>query len=401
MPRRAAVRDRERTMVESDRRQFLRMTAAAASAGSLALPSRADAASRDAVIEAAKGEGGLVWYDHYDRAAADGILADFKRAYPFVKYAEFVDVPSAQKTAKVVQESMAGGPTTDVLLHGAAVAQSLYERGLLLEADWAALGVAASPVTTPTAYMIVATTAPYVLLYNIDQVKAADVPKDWDDAVDPKWQARTGHWMRATFFIDMLPTLGEDGARDLVNRLAALRPRLFDGQFPLAQAVGSGEIAQAITAYDSAVRIVEKGAPVKFAVLDPTPLPLITGSAMKYGKSPNTARLFLAWLATPEGAIAFEKWTMRGNYFVAGTATSNVFKDHRLSFFTAEQSIAQAKKLNALETEFSRKLAGRKWAALGQIRMVGLRKKLSFGLNRTVSGVWSRHRSRQQQAEIP
>jgi len=30
-----------------------------------------------------------------------------------------------------------------------------------------------------------------------------------------------------------------------------------------------------------------------------------------------------------------------------------------LSFLTAEESIAQAKKLNALETEFSRMLAGR------------------------------------------
>ena len=114
------------------------------------------------MIEAAKGEGGLVWYDHYDRAASEGILAAFQRAYPFVKKVEFVDVPSAQKTAKIIQESMAGGPTTDVLLHGAAVTQSLFDRGLLLETDWAALGVATSPVMTPTSYMIVATTAPYV-----------------------------------------------------------------------------------------------------------------------------------------------------------------------------------------------------------------------------------------------
>ena len=326
------------------------------------MPARAAAANRDAVIEAAKGEGGLVWYDHYDPAAAAGILAEFKRAYPFVKNVEFVDVPSAQKTAKVMQESMAGGPTTDVLRHWrSSRAIVVRPRGLLLEADWAALGVATSPVTTPTAYMIVAAaTAPYVLLYNTDLVKADDVPKNWNDSVDPKWKGRTGHWMRAAFFIDMLPTIGEDGARDMVNRLAALQPRLFDGQFPLAQAVGSGEIAQAITAYDLAVRIAQKGAPAEIrGALDPTPLPLITGSAMKYGRNPNTARLFLAWLATPEGAITFEKWTMRGNYFVAGTETSKVFKDHKLSFLTAQQSIEQAKKLNALETEYSRKLAGR------------------------------------------
>jgi iron(III) transport system substrate-binding protein len=318
-----------------DRRRFLRGLAAAAVA-SLAAPRSAGAASREAAIEAAKAEGGLVWYDHYDRAAAEGIFAGFQRAYPFVKKAEFVDVPSAQKTAKIVQESMAGGPTT----------------------DWAALGVATSPVVTPTPYMTVATTAPYVVLYNTDLVQAADVPQTWNDVFDPKWKGRTGHWMRAAFFVDMLPAIGEDGARDLVNRLAKLAPRLFDGQFPLAEAVGSGEIFLAVTAYDSCVRMVEKGAPVKFVVLDPTPLPLITGSILKYGRNPNTARLFLAWLATADGAITFESMTKRGNYFVAGTQTAKLLAGRKLSFLSAEQSIAQAKTLNALETEFSRRLAG-------------------------------------------
>jgi ABC-type Fe3+ transport system substrate-binding protein len=80
---------------------------------------------------------------------------------------------------------------------------------------------------------------------------------------------------------------------------------------------------------------------------------------MKYGKNPNTARLFLAWLGTPEGAITFEKMTKRGNFFVDGTATAKFFKGHKMSYRTAEESIAQATKLTALEAEFSRKLAGR------------------------------------------
>ena len=132
-----------------------------------------------------------------------------------------------------------------------------------------------------------------------------------------------------------------------------------DEWFPLSQAVGSGEISLAITAYDSAIRIVEKGAPVKLIGLDPTPFGMICGGILKYGRNPNTARLFLAWLASPEGAITFEKMTKRGNYFVAGTETSKLLKDRKLSYFSPEQSIAQAKKLNALEVEFSRKLAGR------------------------------------------
>ncbi len=200
-----------------ERRLFLQMLAAtAASAGGLAVPAFAGAATREAVIEAAKGESGLVWYDHYDRAASEAILAAFRRAYPFVKQAEFVDVPSAQKTAKIIQESMAGGPTADVLLNGcggAAIAvRSRLGAGNGLGAR---SGVATSPVMTPTPYMILALTPPYVVLYNTDLVKEADVPHSWDDAFDPKWKGHTGHWMRAAFFVDLLPAIGEDEVREI------------------------------------------------------------------------------------------------------------------------------------------------------------------------------------------
>jgi iron(III) transport system substrate-binding protein len=254
---------------------------------------------------------------------------------------------------------MAGGPTTDVLLNDATVLTSLYKRGLVLDSDWKALGVATSPVTTPNPHIIVELTPPYVVLYNTKLVKPADVPQSWDDVVAPKWKGHIGNWMRAAFFVHIIPGVGEAKARDLVHRMAALKPRMFDGLFPLSQAVGSGEISLAITAFDSATRVIEKGAPVKMVTLDPTPFGMICGGVLKYGRNPNTARLFVTWLASPEGAITFENLTKRGNYFVPGTKTAALLKGRKLSYFTAEQSIAQAKKLNGLEHEFSRELAGR------------------------------------------
>jgi iron(III) transport system substrate-binding protein len=340
-----------------DRREFARLATACGAA--LALPGHGRAATRDEIIEAAQKESGLVWYDHYDRDAAEAILAAFKKTYPFVKKPEFVDTPSAQKTAKITQESTAGGPTADVLLNDAVVQQQLWERGFLLEADWGALGVPVSPTTTPTKYMLMALTPPYVVLSNNDQVKQTDIPRTWDDAVSEKWRGKTGHWMRASFFVGLLPALGEDKARDLVTKLAALKPRLFDGQFPLAQAIGSGEIAQGIVAYDSAIRIVEKGAPVTMTSIEPSTLSTICGSVLKHGRNPNTARLFLAWLATPEGAIKFESETKRGNYFVEGTATRKLLAGQKVSYHQPADAIAQSKKLNGLEVEFSRRLAGR------------------------------------------
>jgi len=166
---------------------------------------------------------------------------------------------------------------------------------------------------TPNAYMIVTLTPTYVLLYNTDLVGEAEAPLGWDAALDQKWKGKTGHWMRAALFVNLSAAIGAQGARGMVDRLTLLKPRLFDGLYPLSQAVGSGEISLAITAYDSALRIVEKGVPVKMISLNPTPMGLICGSTLKYGNNPNTGRLFLAWMATSAGAVTFEKLTKRGN----------------------------------------------------------------------------------------
>lgn len=339
--------------VSCNRRSFIRGLAASG----LAFATPARAATREEIIEAASREAGLIWYDHYDRDATDEVLAAFRKTYPFVKKTEFVSVPSAQKTARIIQESTAGGPTTDILLNDASIVKLLRDRGFVLDTEAAALGV--TPALAPTPYLVSALTPPYVILYNTNLAKDDEVPRTWEDAVDAKWKGRTGHWMRAAAFVNLSSMVGDAKARELLEKLAALKPRLFEGLFPLSQAVGSGEIAMAITAYDSAIRIVEKGAPVKIASMEPTAMGMISGAVMKFGKSPNTARLFIAWLASTEGAITFESATKRGNAFVPGTETAKLLAGRKLAYHTAEQSIANSKQNNALEVEFSRKLAGR------------------------------------------
>ena len=338
-----------------DRRFVLR--GIAATAAGLAAPLQAHAATKEQIVEAAKGEAGLLWYDHYDRDATEEVLATFRKVYPFVKKTEFISVPSAQKTARIIQESTAGGPTTDILLNDASIVKLLRDRGFVLDTEAAALGV--DPALAPTPFLVSALPPPYVVLYNTNLVKDDEAPRTWDDAVADKWKGRTGHWMRAAAFVNLSSAVGEAKARALLEQLASLKPRLFEGLFPLSQAVGSGELALAITAYDSAIRIVEKGAPVKIASMEPTAMGMISGAVMKFGKSPNTARLFIAWLASPEGAIKFESMTKRGNAFVKGTETAKLLEGRKLSYHTAMQSIEHSKQINALEVEFSRKLAGR------------------------------------------
>ena len=339
------------------RRQFLRAVAAGCTVAATPFP--AWSAASGPIIEGAKSEKGLVWYDHYDRKEVQILFDAFRKRYPFVAAPQFINVPSAQKEARILQESMAGGPTSDILLLDPAALQQLTNRGFTHEVDWKRLGLEITPTIAPNPHMALVTSAIFVVLTNKHLVAEADVPTTWDAAVDAKWAGRTGHWMRAAELPNLIPTLGEDKVRDLVRKLASLKPRLFDGLFPLAQAVGSGEIAMCITAYDSSVRVIESGAPVRMTRLDVSPAGLLYGSVLKFGPSPNTAKLFISWLATTDGSLTFEIATRRGNWLIEQSQTAKFLKGGRISYLAPDALIKDSARFAKMQTEFDRILAGR------------------------------------------
>jgi iron(III) transport system substrate-binding protein len=306
------------------------------------------------VIEGAKKEGAILWYEAFSRAEGEVVLKAFQKRYPFVKKLDYAEVPASQKQARFVQESLAGGPTTDVLLSSSAGLQNFAKRGLLIESDWKGLGVAVSEVKTPNPYLIHYTTAVFVGIYNPTRVSEADAPKNWDDFVSPKFKGRVGTWSRPPAFVVLSSAWGADKVRDYVRKLAALGPRLYQGTYPLAQAVGAGEVDVGVVGtYDASMRILHKGAPLKMVPLDPTPLSLLYGSVAKYGKNHNTAKLFVMWMASKEGALVFEKVTHRGNHLVPETNTAKVVAGRHLAFFKPGEEVVHAQQINSLERELA------------------------------------------------
>jgi iron(III) transport system substrate-binding protein len=328
-----------------------------AAAGSMSVMGGAPAWSAetlDSVIEGAKKEGGILWYEAFSRQEGEIVLKAFQKKYPFVQKLDYSEVPASQKQARFVQESLAGGPTTDIFLSSSAGLETFKTQGLLLPSDWKALGVDTSPVKTPNPYLIHYTTAVYVGLYNPTRVSDADAPKNWDDLINPKFKGRVGTWSRPPGFVVLSTAWGADKVRDYVKKLAALEPRLYQGTYPLAQAVGAGEVdVGAVGSYDASMRILQKGAPLKMVPLDPTPLSLLYGSVAKYGKNPNTAKLFVMWMASAEGALVFEKVTFRGNHLVPETNTAKIIAGRNLTFFQPGEEVTHAKEYNALERELA------------------------------------------------
>jgi len=319
----------------------------------------AAAQTLDEVKAGATKEGKVVWYDSLPRAEGDAILAEFQKAFPFVKSVEYLEVPGAAKTARITQESRAGGPTADVTLDGPASGMRHAASGFLLPVDWKALGIEGSKDRTPNEYLIAITTPLFGILYNTDKVKEADAPKTYEELLDAKWSGRVGTWSRAIGFVILAADWGEPKTVDYVTKFSALKPKLYRSTYAAAQSVGAGEVDIIFGIHHTAVPTIEKGAPVKWRFLEPVPVGPLYGVLLKHGRNPNAGKLLLAWLGTKEGALAYEKVAKRGNPFIPETETSKMLKGRKISSFDPKTEVEKAQWYNDLEARFGRMLAGR------------------------------------------
>jgi iron(III) transport system substrate-binding protein len=321
-------------------------------------PATGFAETLDQIKAAAAKEGKVVWYDSLPRAQGDAILKEFQKAYPFIKTAEYLEVPGAAKTARITQESRAGGPTADVTLDGPAADMRFQSEGFVEAVDWKALGVEMTPERTPNQYLIAIAAPIYGILYNTNKVKDAEAPKSYEEMADPKWAGRFGTWARAIAFVILSADWGEQKSDAYVKKLEALKPKLYRSTYAAAQSVGAGEVDLAYTIYHTAVPTIEQGAPVKFHFLEPVPVSALYGVLLKHGRNPNAGKLLLKWLGSDEGAIVYEKVSKRGNPFIKTTETAKLLAGKKISMFDPETEVKKSKWYNEKESAYGKWLQG-------------------------------------------
>jgi iron(III) transport system substrate-binding protein len=308
----------------------------------LAAPLRAaevDDAMAKLAVEAEK-VGNIIWYESTPDNQADKIVAAFQKRFPKLKLEHIRDTGGNSVGARIVQESQGDTRTADVATTGAAISVPLRERKLITETNWNAYGL--SKELAPTPYGVVTTSVVYVIIYNTQLVKEADAPKTWEDLLNPRWSGKIGIWVRGEGEGSLAATWGEEKVFDYVRKLNALHPVLLPSTFPLAQQVAAGEILVGFGLNHSAQPPLKRGAPIKVVVADPAPLNTLYSFVPTKAKNPAGGSLVAIWLATPEGAKAYEDATDRGNPFIQGTKTYEMLRGHKTSQFPVEEAAKEA-----------------------------------------------------------
>jgi iron(III) transport system substrate-binding protein len=144
---------------------------------------------------------------------------------------------------------------------------------------------------------------PISILYNTDMVKPAELPKTFDDLLQPKWMGKiampdpTRHTTTAQFLWN-LEKFKKEKWLDLVRGLAKQKPVLVDSLAPVTTAVIKGEAVLGIT-YVKYVK--QYKGPVHYVLMDQY---LADPNYMSVGvKAPNSnaAKLYVDYACSTEG----------------------------------------------------------------------------------------------------
>ena len=85
-----------------------------------------------------------------------------------------------------------------------------------------------------------------VVVYNTELVQPADLPEDIWDFTDPKWNNKIGWAPSNGSFLAMVTAMrvvwGEERTLEWLEGIKANNPKVFEGNAPIVEAVGNGEV---------------------------------------------------------------------------------------------------------------------------------------------------------------
>jgi iron(III) transport system substrate-binding protein len=146
--------------------------------------------------------------------------------------------------------------------------------------------------------------------YNTDLIKPAQLPKTYDDLLDPKWKGRLGiESDDSVWFGALITALGEARGLKLFRDLVRANGlSLRKGHTLLANLVVSGEVPFTLTAYQYKVEQLKKtGAPIEWHVIPPGISRFIGSGVMRRAPHPHAAILFLDFMLSDAQRLLLDR----------------------------------------------------------------------------------------------
>ena len=251
------------------------------------------------LLAAAKKEGSLTFYTTIAEKDIPTIVLPFEK-----KYGIKINIWRAG-TDKVLQRTLAEAAArryeVDAIHFGSPEMEALHREKIL------------QPVTSPYFRELIPGALPahrewvatilsvWVQSYNTNLVKKQDLPKTYQDLLDPKWKGKLGIEVKnQEWFSTVAEELGgESGIRFFRELVAKNGMSVRQGHSLLNNMVISGEVPMALTVYNYLAETAkQKGAPIDWFAIEPAVARSNAIGIARRAPHPNAGLLFYDYMIT-------------------------------------------------------------------------------------------------------
>jgi iron(III) transport system substrate-binding protein len=251
------------------------------------------------LVEGAKKEGALTIYTSTPVDDMAALTAAFEK-----KYGIKVTVwrgSSAKVLEKTLLDARENRFDVDIIETNGPELETLHRQKFLQEVKSPYLADLIPQAILPHREWIGTRLNVFSLAYNSKQVKKADLPKTYQDLLNPKWKGKLGIEAEdADWFAGVISELGEDKGLKLFRDIVATNGMAVrKGHTVLTDLVASGEVPLALTVYNyKAEQLKSRGAPINWFVIPPA-MARPNGVALaRRAPHPHAAVLFFDFMTT-------------------------------------------------------------------------------------------------------
>ncbi len=264
--------------------------------------------------EGARREGSLMLYTSMDEKDNALIVAAFEK-----KTGIKVNVWRSGKDKvlqRVIAEAQAGHPVVDFVLNPSPEMEALHREKLL------------QAVRSPVQKQLIPAALPahgewtgmrvyvFVQSYNTQKVRRDELPRTYQDLLDPRWKGRIGvEAKQQEWFYALVQAMGEEKGLRFFRELAAKNElSLRTGNSLLNNMVISGEVPFALNVYSYLPeRGRAQGMPIDYIALSPTIAYTDGIGIARQSPHPYAATLFYDFLLTEGQKIVAQQYSLTTN----------------------------------------------------------------------------------------
>jgi iron(III) transport system substrate-binding protein len=259
-------------------------------------------AALDRLYGASKKEGQVRFQGSAPVELIDSMVKVIAKRYPGIKVT-YTNKSGGETATQIITEAPSGRVSIDaagVPLNGSG---GLIERDLVIATkEWEQLGVPPEFILINNRYMMWFD-VPSIIAYNTNQLSPSDVPRSWDDLINPRWKGGKLILDARVHFLDSLildPAWGEQKILKLATSLKAQEP-LFVPRMVLAlDQLAAGQAPLASVSMQNFLKMRDAGAPIAATAISPIVANSLGLVVVKGTPYPNAAKLWIAWLMTSE-----------------------------------------------------------------------------------------------------